>query len=906
MSMGSNPVQYPVLRDHRSEWLHSLNRDVFIVGRSRQASLVLDDPKCAWNQFVITRRPPRYYIRPGSEDSSTYVDGQLLSRELELRHGAVIQAHDTRFVFLTHDALPSGAGSGGKLPSQANTPEPRKKPLLASVDEGTEPGFSSGKFEMARESAITDPSPPDGIGAGGVPVERIALQPQLIVGRGNRADYKLSHPHVSRMHAQFTSTKDDAEVSDLNSANGTFVNGVRIVARTKIHPGDRIDIGPYAFEFEGRELVPRCRQDNVELACRNLCREVFQDVEENGRKTRKLVPILDDVSLVIRPRQFVCILGPSGSGKSTLLSALSARVPADRGIVAINGEDLYANFDALKGDIAVVPQRDVMHDLLVLKTALRYTARLRLPPDTSDAELDASIAEMLDTVELTNRADTRICKLSGGQIKRASLANEIISKPSLLFLDEVTSGLDEETDREMMELFREIADGGKTVVCITHTMAHVARTCDLVVVLTYGGKLAFVGHPADALVYFQVKQLGDIYALVKEQPSEDSKELAAKWKPAAKWQELFLNNFRYKERVTDLLPAQRSSDTIARPRQKPSWEKRRRLFSHQVRLLTCRFGEIQWADKRSLAITLTQCLLVAALISLLFHGRVKPGSATPVTSADRASGETLSFNDSSPVGGSLPTTPEELETHVETAIKAAEREGQKDRHATQIMFLLAVSCLWFGCNNAAKEIVKERTIYSRERDVNLLVPSYYASKVLLLGAITLAQTTLLLVVVKTLTEVEGGWFFQAFLLSATALAGVTLGLLISAVSTSNDMAVAIVPGVLIPQIILAGAIAKLHAWAKFLSVTSVTAYWSYSGLVREQLDGKDPDQLSHLCRSAPASAFVVCLHVLIFAGAALFWLMFVERRLAYGKALDRWVAAFSDASVKKSIQNRPG
>ena len=110
--------------------------------------------------------------------------------------------------------------------------------------------------------------------------------------------------------------------------------------------------------------------------------------------------------------------------------------------------------------------------------------------------------------------------LSGGQVKRASLANELVARPSLLFLDEVTSGLDEQTDREVMELFRQVADGGKTVVCITHSLANVEATCHLVVILTEGGRLAFVGTPDEAKAYFQIARLGDVYRKLAEDKPE--------------------------------------------------------------------------------------------------------------------------------------------------------------------------------------------------------------------------------------------------------------------------------------------------------------------------------------------------------------------------------------------------
>src|SRR5262249_9712358 len=196
---------------------------------------------------------------------------------------------------------------------------------------------------------------------------------------------------------------------------------------------------------------------------------------------------------------------------TTLLSMLSGRTAPDRGAVLVNGEDLHANFVALKQDIAVVPQRDVLHDTLGVGAALRYTAELRLPPDTGRDEIEASVSDLLEVVGLAKRRGTLIRHLSGGQVKRASLANELMARPSLLFLDEVTSGLDEQTDREMMELFRQVADSGKTVVCITHSLANVEATCHLVVTLTEGGRLAFVGTPEEAKAYFGVARLGDVY-----------------------------------------------------------------------------------------------------------------------------------------------------------------------------------------------------------------------------------------------------------------------------------------------------------------------------------------------------------------------------------------------------------
>ena len=125
------------------------------------------------------------------------------------------------------------------------------------------------------------------------------------------------------------------------------------------------------------------------------------------------------------------------------MNILAGRALPSEGTVLLNGVDLHANFQALKRDIAYAPQQDVLHEQLTLRQALDYAAQLRLPPDTTAAQRRAAVDEAARSVDLFERLDQRIGALSGGQKKCASLASEILSRPSLLFLDEVTSGLDE-------------------------------------------------------------------------------------------------------------------------------------------------------------------------------------------------------------------------------------------------------------------------------------------------------------------------------------------------------------------------------------------------------------------------------------------------------------------------------
>lgn len=504
---------YPALIQPDADLHTSLqDRDEMVIGRSSAADVIVTDPSVSRRQCRLTRVGETWHLAPISESVPTLHNGQPVTGPTPLTHGSVITCgQSTRLIFeqtppdaasrSSNAATVQAAPAEPFLPTGSAPAPPRDGQDQTVISQGT--GLDTASGLPATPPADNLPS-------------RIELQPKQILGRDQvMATIHLPHPHVSRQHAEITLKNGKAVIRDLKSANGTFVDGLRTSTATTLRPGARLDLGPYAFIFDGTALLTQTvRANNVELVGRNLTRTV------KDRQTGKPLVLLDDVTVVLKPREFTCLLGPSGSGKSTLLNALSARSPADQGQVTLNREDLYTNFEVLKPQIAVVPQKDLLHDMLSVGDALRYTARLRLPGDTSSADIEQAVNEMLETVGLTHRKATKIADLSGGQLKRASLANEIIAKPSLLFLDEVTSGLDEQTDREMMQLFREIAEQGKTVACITHSLAHVEENCTHVVILTPGGKLAFVGPPAEALTYFKIDRLGDVYQRLAEKDAQ--------------------------------------------------------------------------------------------------------------------------------------------------------------------------------------------------------------------------------------------------------------------------------------------------------------------------------------------------------------------------------------------------
>ena len=425
---------------------------------------------------------------------------------------------------------------------------------------------------------------------------RVPLDHGLTVGRqAIPGQVVLDHPNVSRRHAAFEVAGGTVMLRDLGGANGTYVNGARLRGARPLVPGDRIDIGPFELTFDGSALTRAWRIGNVELLARGVSYDV-QDRQASGSPQR----ILHAASLRIRPSELVGIIGANGSGKSTLMNILSGRALPTEGTVLLNDVDLHANFQALKQDIAFVPQQDVLDEQLTLRQALDYVARLRLPPDTTAMQRRGAVHDAARSVDLFDRLDQRIGALSGGQKKCASLASEILNRPSLLFLDEVTSGLDESTDWEIMRLLRRLADEGMTIVVVTHTLANVAEFCDKVVCMGRGGHPTFVGASSEVLDFFAVHRLGEVFNRMDELGAES-------WRA------------RFEQTVgatVNLPTAAAPRPNQQRPHEAPPVRLRR--IARQGNILLHRNVRLLLADRRTLVMAAVQSVLIGGLIGYAF------------------------------------------------------------------------------------------------------------------------------------------------------------------------------------------------------------------------------------------------------------------------------------------------
>ncbi len=339
--------------------------------------------------------------------------------------------------------------------------------------------------------------------------ERQVTSARLRVGRSPDNDVVLDDLLVSRYHAELHQIEGQWQIVDLSSANGTYVHGQRISQATTVGPDSVIGIGCSLLQLVGDRLVTYVDTGDVGFEARDLV-----VTTQRGKR------LLDGISFTLDARSLLAVVGPSGSGKSTLMRALTGFRPADAGVVRYGSRDLYSNYDELRQRIGLVPQDDILHTQLSVRRALSFAARLRFPAEVPRAERKQRIDEVLTELNLTGQARQRIDTLSGGQRKRTSVALELLTRPSLLFLDEPTSGLDPGLDKSVMRTLRGLADDGRTVVVVTHSVANLDM-CDRLLILAPGGRLAFYGPPEEALRYFGQTDMAEVFILLEQEPETD-------------------------------------------------------------------------------------------------------------------------------------------------------------------------------------------------------------------------------------------------------------------------------------------------------------------------------------------------------------------------------------------------
>ena len=312
--------------------------------------------------------------------------------------------------------------------------------------------------------------------------------------------------------------------------------------------------------------------------------------------------LLSNVSFSARPGSLTAIIGPSGAGKSTLAKLVGGAITPTAGEVRFAGHDLHAEYASLRHRIGLVPQDDVVHHQLTLDGALRFAAELRLPHATKYQRREA-VRRVLEELELTSHAHTRVDKLSGGQRKRASVAMELLIGPSLLVLDEPTTGLEPALDRQVMTMLRRLADAGRVVLVVTHCLTYL-DVCDQVVFLAPGGKTAYCGPAREIGTALGSTNWADLFASVAADPDAAHRDFAARCRAQA--------------------PAAR----VSRPRPASSLRPAPSRLLHQMCTVARRQVRLIAAD-RGYFLFLAVLPFVLGALALLVPGHVGLGTANP-------------------------------------------------------------------------------------------------------------------------------------------------------------------------------------------------------------------------------------------------------------------------------------
>ena len=554
---------------------------------------------------------------------------------------------------------------------------------------------------------------------------------KLLIGRSSECDLILEGHTISRNHAVIIKESiDNYKIKDLDSSNGTFVNGNRIKGESKITIKDKIFIGRNQIS-----LVGETKDLNEELA---ISAKGIKKVYDNN------ITALNRTDLAVPSKSLLAIMGPSGCGKSTLLKTLNGDSPSSSGKVYLFNLELIANYNYLKTQIGYVPQDDIIHKELRVFECLYYTAKLRLK-NLDNKEIHQKIDAILKELNIFEIKNNIVSEISGGQRKRVSIAVELLTDPLLLFLDEPTSPLDPQTVEDFLDILKRLAEKGTTVVMVTHKPEDLAYMDD-VIFMAEGGNVVYYGDSNKYKDYFEVDNAVSVFAKISGHTSKY-------------WVDKYKSPRPSSATTTSSINIEKKND---------------KSFVSQFYWLTSRYFKIKTNDKINSLYLIIQAPIIACLICLI-------------------------FTDISPA----------------------------------VPFITAISAIWFGANNAAREIVNEASIYKRERMYNLDIFPYVLSKVFVLSFFTIIQSAIFVLILflhfnNSLVPLTNP--FDVFLwMSFVSISATFLGLFLSSIMSTTEKVMTIVPIILMPQIMLAGLVARISSeYVEVISYFTISR-WATEG-----------------------------------------------------------------------------
>ncbi|GAA3245085.1 hypothetical protein GCM10020256_71630 [Streptomyces thermocoprophilus] len=670
------------------------------VGRDPLSDIVLDDARVSWHHAVLHPEAGHWTLHDEGSTNGTYADGRRVQ---------------DRFV-----------GPGTVL--RFGNPQDGPRAVLAGPPPARGPERPSAVSAPGATRTFRRPA-----------TERRLPQGTVRIGRAEDNDLVVDDLVVSRRHAELRPLPGGGhEIVDVGSHNGTFFS---TVCASPAPPSPPATSSASATPPSASSTAAS-RSTSTPARSPSTCRTSPSPSTAVARCCWTTCPSRWGRSACSRssapaaPASPPCSAPSPGSAPPTMAPSCTTA-----GTSTTTTPSCASASDSS-------PQDDILHVQLTVRSALAYAAELRFPEDTDRAERRARVDEVLGELGLRERAGQRVHSLSGGQRKRVSVALELLTKPSLLFLDEPTSGLDPGMDRSVMQMLRGLADDGRTVIVVTHSVLSL-DLCDRLLVLAPGGRVAYYGPPANALPFLGFDAWPEAFEAFEADRRRDWAASTARLPSTA---------------GTSPTPpssraAPREGPVIITPPSPP------RSWAAQFDTLVRRYTAVLSVDR----------VFLATMIGLPF------------------------------VMGVLLR-----------AVTRGELTRQTEMNA---LLILTIGGVLIGTANAVRELVKERVIYRRERAVGLPRSAYLASKLVVLGTITVLQA-----VVLTLVGLLGVDLHapdgQGVLLpplaelvvveSLLAFAAMALGLLISAVVPKEEVTMPLLVLLTIAQVVFCGAVLKLN------------------------------------------------------------------------------------------------
>ena len=547
------------------------------------------------------------------------------------------------------------------------------------------------------------------------------------------------------------------------------------------------------------------------LSCKNL------SVETADGKT-----ILANANARFAARKMHAVIGPSGCGKTTLMKAMLGMIPRT-GTAKFRGEEIRSSND-LAGAIGFVPQFTLAQQNLTVKETFRYALALSI---SDPSERERRLEAVLNTTKLVAHADKRVGSLSGGQTRRVGLGLELTLNPQALICDEVTSGLDPNSEDEMLDLLRELVEREhKEIICIIHNLAKLSRFDTVTVV--YRGSLIFQGTYAELLKYFAISNPLRLYDQLESQPLEI---WTAMWK-----------------RVSEAHDANSETQTENPRTARENASGRAGFFAQFLTLISRRFL-LFFRDSGYLALTLAITFGFPCIVVIFALDGLPQVQRIPIDQATMISMQVF-----------------------EQAIGVQMENSRIATLATGLVLFQVMLLALMGANNGGREIAAERQLYEKERMTGLRPGAYALSKIVFTSLIAIFQGAWMCVFVKIICRFPGDWAPQMLTMTAVCVAMTLICLGFSALMQSPEKASLLSIYLVGFQLPLSGIVLELPDSLVWIFRPFINIFWGWSGFFDAMHESPIYDAYTTMNSNAAIFSFstsgtVLALHALL--GAAL-------------------------------------